>query len=76
MSITRLKMAGWHNHFTVTVTNSQSDIKVSILPEGSENHFKTKSVAFGSRASNASESSSIPKRSEMVEGPRVITRVR
>ena len=43
------------------VTNSQSEIKICDLPKGLESHYKTKSVAFGSRATKSSESSSIPK---------------
>ena len=57
-------------------TNNQSKLKVSILPEGFESHFKTKLDAFGSHASNSSECRSIPKKIRMVEGPRVITGVK
>ena len=41
-----------------------------------ESHFKTKADAFGSHALNSSDCRSIPKRIEIVEGPRVITRVK
>ena len=43
------------------VTNNQLEIKICDLPKGLVSRYKTKSVAFGSRATKSSESSSVPK---------------